>query len=393
MCADPPMMLAPPSEIERALKMLQQAESPLLITGKGAAYAGASPLLREFVEKTQMPFLPTPMGKGVIDDNHPLNSSSARSHVLRTADVILLVGARLNWILHYGQPPRFKRDVKFIHVEILPEEVGASVPAAVALVGHAKAICNQLVSGLAQIPVKVDPNSAWMQGIGEKAATSRALFRELSEDRSSPMNYYCALGIINKHMPQDAMIMNEGSDTMDIGRTVLMNSNPRARLDAASWGTMGVGMGQTMAMALVNPNPGCVAVFGDSAFGFSGMEFEVVTRLNLPVLIVIINNNGIGGFNPETYTDVRGSALDDSTESRLKYPAKSLTPSCRYEGIATALGATGVFVDTADDLEREFVKAASIRPFKPTIINCMINVRAGRGKSSPPPFAAVGAKL
>merc|ERR1719478_220521 len=105
------------------------------------------------------------------------------------------------------------------------------------------------------------------------------------------MNYYCALNIINTNIPaRDVAIQNEGSDTMDIGRTVLNNYLPRKRMDAATWGTMGVGMGQAIASALVCPNPGCVAVMGDSAFGFSGMEMEVVCRLQLPVIVVIINN-------------------------------------------------------------------------------------------------------
>merc|ERR1719506_2747791 len=129
-------------------------------------------------------------------------------------------------------------------------------------------------------------------------------------DRSAPMNYYCALGIINKHIPKDVVIVNEGSDTMDIGRTVLMNSLPRKRLDAGTWGTMGVGMGQAIAAALVHPEPGVMAVMGDSAFGFSGMEFEVVSRLQLPVVIVILNNNGIGANNPDDWVGATGSTAD-----------------------------------------------------------------------------------
>merc|ERR1712242_394452 len=140
--------------------------------------------------------------------------------------------------------------------------------------------------------------SEWLQNLAVESSRSRKLFVELSNDRSSPMNYYCALSIIDKLTPKDAVIMNEGSDTMDIGRTVLNNYLPRKRLDAGTWGTMGVGLGQSIAGALVHPDPGTVAVLGDSAFGFSGMELEVVCRLQLPVVIVIINNNGIGPMNP-----------------------------------------------------------------------------------------------
>merc|ERR1712087_854153 len=222
--------------------------------------------------------------------------------------------------------------------------------------------------------------SPWVARLQEEGKKSQAIFASHSSDRSSPMNYYCALGIINKHTPKDAIIMNEGSDTMDIGRTVLNNYFPRKRLDAATWGTMGVGTGQAIAAALVSPNPGCVAVMGDSAFGFSGMELEVIARYNLPVVIVIINNNGIGPMNP---TEFKGS----DTSKRLAYPAKSLTPECRYEHMATAFGVTGVFCSSADELEAAFTSAMATKPFKPTLINCMINTAVSRAKEAAPPFA------
>jgi 2-hydroxyacyl-CoA lyase 1 len=380
-CPNPPLVPALDSEIQRALACLASAKSPLLIVGKGAAYADAAPELTEFVSRTGIPFLPTPMGKGVLPDDHPLCSSPARSGALKGADVILLVGARLNWILHYGRPPRFQRGVKVIHVELLPEEIGHSIPAEVALVGHAKAISGQLVAGLSKTPVKVPADSPWIAQLEADKKKSQATFAAQAGNRSTPMNYYCALGIINKHTPKDAIIMNEGSDTMDIGRTVLNNYLPRKRLDAATWGTMGVGLGQTIASALVCSNPGCVAVMGDSAFGFSGMEFEVVCRLELPVIIVIINNNGIGAQNPTDYMGLAG------TEKKLQYPAKSLTPSCHYEGIAEAFGAKGVFCTTADELEAAFMQAVAIKPFKPTLINCMINTSVSRAKEAAPPFA------
>lgn len=172
---------------------------------------------------------------------------------------------------------------------------------------------------------------------------------------------------------------------MDIGRTVLNNYLPKKRLDAGTWGTMGVGMGQAIAAALCQPNPGCVAVLGDSAFGFSGMELEVVTRLKLPVVVVIINNNGIGPMNPAEW----GKA-DGDTAKRLRHPAKSLTPACRYERMAESFGCKGVFVSTADELQSAFSAAVAKKPFEPTVINCMISTTASRGKAAAPPFAAVG---
>ena len=191
--------------------------------------------------------------------------------------------------------------MKFIHVEVLPEEIDAGRKATIGLNGHAKAIMAQIVAEVKAQSLKLDKSSSWLKGVFEKKDQSVKIFTELMEDRTAPMNYYCALSIVNKYIPKDAIIVNEGSDTMDIGRTVLLNYEPKSRLDAGTWGTMGVGMGQAIAAALVKPNPGCVFVAGDSAFGFSAMEFEVVTRYQLPVVVVIINNNGIGAFNPDEY--------------------------------------------------------------------------------------------
>lgn len=323
------------------------------------------------------------MGKGVISDEHKMCSSSARSFVLKQADVILLVGARLNWILHYGMPPRYSENVKFIHIELLPEEIDAAKKSEIGLLGHAKAIMTQMLNKLPSESLQ-EEGSNWLESINKKKETSIAIFDELRSDRSSPMNYYCCLSIINDFIPKNAIIVNEGSETMDIGRTVLLNHEPKSRLDAGSWGTMGVGMGQAIAGALYKPDVGCIYVAGDSAFGFSAMEFEVVTRYNLPVIVVIVNNNGIGPFNPEDYYG------EPTVEGRLQHPVKSLAPQTRYEKIAIALGADGYFVETADDLEKIMKKVTKTVPFKPTVINCMISTTAMRGKPAAPPFAKIG---
>lgn len=274
--------------------------------------------------------------------------------------------------------------MKFIHIELLPEEIDSGRKATIGLNGHAKAIMNQILKELTVNPVHVKQDSSWMQGINDKKAKSIKIFEELRSDTKSPMNYYCALSIVDKHIPKNAIIVNEGSETMDIGRTVLNNYTPKSRLDAGSWGTMGVGMGQAIAAALVNPDPGCVFVAGDSAFGFSAMEFEVVTRYNLPVVVVIINNNGIGPWNPESYYG------ESTTTGRLQHPAKSLAPDTRYEKIAQALGAKGIFVKTAEELAAAMKEVTSTKPFKPAVINCMISTTAMRGKPAAPPFAKIG---
>src|SRR5499427_5581098 len=277
-CPDPPRIQAVPEDVERALDVLRRAERPLVIVGKGMAYSRAEDEVRKFIERTQLPFLASPMGKGVLPDTHPLSVGAARSHALQNADVVLLLGARLNWIMHFGLPPRFNKNVRIIQLDIAPEQIGQNAPTEVALLGDGKAIVAQLNKALEKREWVYPKDMPWHGAIAEKA----------------PANYYRALKDVAAWMPDNAIIIGEGASTMDIGRTQLFNSKPRHRLDAGSYGTMGVGMGFVIAAAVVNPHKPIVSVSGDSAIGFSGMEMETVCRYQLPVKIVVFNNGGIG---------------------------------------------------------------------------------------------------
>ena len=139
----PPMVL-PMTTVQATLALLKSAKTPLIIVGKGIGYARADSEMRAFINTTQIPFLATPMGKGVVPDNHPLNAGSARSFILQHADVVFVCGARLNWILHFGLPPRFSKNVKFIQLDVDPTEFGTNVTATIPLCGDAKTILGQL---------------------------------------------------------------------------------------------------------------------------------------------------------------------------------------------------------------------------------------------------------
>ena len=360
---DAPRFFADPASVEAAVAALKSAERPLVIVGKGAAYARAEDEVRAFIESTQLPFLATPMGKGVMPDDHALSVGAARSHVLQNADLVLLMGARLNWILHFGMPPRFNPDVRVIQMDIAPEEIGTNVPTEVALVGDAKAVTGQFNAALREQPWQFAAENTWRTGIAKKIADNQATTQVQFDDDSVPMNYYRVLREIRDILPRDAIIASEGANTMDIGRTVLPNFLPRHRLDAGSFGTMGVGLSFAIAAQAVNPGTRVVAVEGDSAFGFSGMEVEVACRYAMPITFIILNNNGISG-GPST--------ID---RSRPLLPM-ALLPKARYEKVIEAFGGDGYFVETTDQLRPTLEQALASN--KPNVVNIMINAQAQR---------------
>jgi len=360
---EPPRTFADPASVEAAVAALKSAERPLVIVGKGAAYAHAEDEVREFIESTQLPFLASPMGKGVMPDDHALSVGAARSHVLQNADLVFLMGARLNWIMHFGLPPRFNPDVRVVQMDIAPEEIGTNVPAEVALVGDAKAVTGQINAVLKEQPWQFGAENTWRTGIAKKIEENQAQTAPMFEDDSVPMNYYRVLREIRDVLPKDAIIASEGANTMDIGRTVLPNFLPRHRLDAGTFGTMGVGLSFAIAAQAVYPGKRVVAVEGDSAFGFSGMEVEVACRYNMPITFIILNNNGISG-GPSTIDP-------DRPVMPVAY-----VPQARYERVIEAFGGDGYFVETPDQLRPTLERA--LASGRPNVVNIMINAQAGR---------------
>ena len=361
---EPPRFQAAPESIEAALDVLESAERPLVVIGKGMAWSRAEDEVRAFIERTRLPFLASPMGKGVMDDGHPLSVGAARSHALREADVVFLMGARLNWIMHFGLPPRFSKDVRVIQLDLHPEEIGTNVPAEVALPGDGRAVTAQLNQALSHRQWFYPDDTPWRAALGENAGNNQASIEPMLHDDSTPMNYYRALRDVREWMPDDAIIVSEGANTMDIGRTQLPNSQPRTRLDAGTYGTMGVGLGFAIAAAAVRPDQPVVAVEGDSGFGFSGMEVETICRYGLKVKTVVLNNGGIGASAGEA-PNVEGTL-----------PPGALSRGARYDLMMEAFGGHGLHVEDPADLRAALDEALAFDG--PALVNVVIDPKAER---------------
>src|SRR5246127_2646314 len=364
-CPDPPRFQAPPENVDAALNMLERAERPLILVGKGMAWANAESEVRSFIEKTQVPFLRSPMGKGVMPDDHPLSVAAARTLALQNADVVFLMGARFNWIFHFGQPPRYAKDMKVIQLDIAPEEIGHNKATEVPLVGDGKAIMAQLNAALAGRQWFHPKDTPWRQMIAKKAEENAAQIRPQIHDDEAPANYFRALRDVAAWMPKNAILSAEGAGTMDIGLTQLNVANARSCLNAGTYGTMGVGLGQAIAAAVAEPNRPVIHLSGDSAIGFSGMEVETLVRYNFPVKIVVLNNGGIGPGMPE----IPENPMFNMKPNALIYGA-------RYDRMMEAFGGKGFFVENPKDLKGALDEAMNHRG--PALVNVVISQGSAR---------------
>src|SRR5438874_2671448 len=294
-----PRQIPAQDAVDRAIALLRSARRPLIILGKGAAYAQADADIRALIEKTGIPYLPMSMAKGLVPDTHEQSASAARSFVLPEADVVMLVGARLNWLLSHGKgktwggkTPKEAGGQKFIQIDISPQEADSNVRIDAPLVGDIGSCVSALLSGIGSGWPK--PPADWLNAIAERKNKNVAKMAETLAANPAPMNYHSALNVVRdivKANP-DAMLVNEGANALDFTRSIVDMYKPRKRVDVGTWGIMGIGMGYCVAAA-VTTGQQVIAIEGDSAFGFSGMEVETVCRYNLPVCVVVFNNNGV----------------------------------------------------------------------------------------------------
>ena len=356
-----PRQLPAPEAVDRAFTLLARAQRPLIVLGKGAAYAQADADIRAFVETTGIPFLPMSMAKGLLPDDHPQSVAAARSLALGKADVVMLVGARLNWLLGHGEPPHWSPDTTFIQADIEASEMDSNQPIAAPLVGDIgsvmEALADRAQSGQITVP------AAWSDELAaRKARNAQSMCERLAAD-PSPMRFYNALRVVRDVLAArpDVYVVNEGANALDITRDVIDMKLPRHRLDCGTWDVMGIGMGYAIAAAVETGAP-VVAIEGDSAFGFDGMEIETICRYQLPVTVVILNNGGV----------YRGDDVNNASQD----PAPTvLDPAAHHERLIEAFGGAGYHVTTPAQLSMALGKA--LASGKPALVDVVLDPSAG----------------
>jgi oxalyl-CoA decarboxylase len=354
--------------VRRAVEVLKGAKKPLVILGKGAAYAQADAELRKFIETTGVPYLSMSMAKGLLPDNHAQSASAARSYVLAEADVVMLVGARLNWLLSHGKGKTWgagsskeHANKKFIQVDISPTEADSNVAIDAPLVGDVGSVITALNQAIGTSWAK--PPAEWTGAIADRKDKNLTKMAETLAKDPSPMNFHSALNVVREKIKArpDVMLVNEGANALDFTRSIVDMYEPRKRLDVGTWGIMGIGMGFAVAAAVTTGKP-VIAVEGDSAFGFSGMEVETICRYNLPICIIVMNNNGV---YKGTDQNPRGGDMAPT----------QFVKDARYEMLMQAFGGVGVRAASPAELAKAIDEA--LASGKPTLINALIDEAAG----------------
>ena len=357
-----PRQIPAQDSVQRAVDLLKKAKRPLILLGKGAAYAQADAPIKALIESTGIPYLPMSMAKGLLPDNHPQSASAARSFVLAEADVVLLIGARLNWLLAHGKGKTWGGPKQFIQIDIAPTEIDSNVAIAAPLIGDIGSCVGELLRATRGGWNK--PDAEWTGAIQTRKDKNSAKMAAALEMNPSPMSFHSALRAIRdvlKTRP-DINVVNEGANTLDFARSIIDMYQPRKRFDSGTWGIMGIGMGYAIGAAVTSGLP-VVAIEGDSAFGFSGMELETICRYELPITTIIFNNNGVyrgTDVNPTGGSDVAPTVF---------------VKNARYDKMIEAFGGVGYHVSTPAEMTAALT--AAIAAGKPALINAVIDEAAG----------------
>ena len=357
-----PRVAGDPALVKEAVALLKGAERPLVITGTGIMWSGAMQELKEFVELTGIPFYTTPKGRGVIPEDHALSFLGARNRAWKEADVVLIVGTRLNFILGFGQAPRFAEDVKMIQVDIADEEIGRNRAVDVGIVGDAKMVLRQLIDE-ASDSFRGRDELAWLDTLRGHDQRSQEKMNAIMQAESSPMHPLRLCKEVRDFMDRDAIIVVDGHEILNFARQSVPTNAPGHRVNAGPNGCMGVAVPFGLGAKVAKPDTQVIVLSGDGSFGMNGMEIDTMVRKNIPAIIVISNNGGWAGAG------VMNAGRD------LGFS--------RYDEMAKVFGAHGEFVERPEDIRPALERA--IASGKPAVINVITDPSA---RSSTQSFAA-----
>lgn len=325
-------------DIETVLAMLETAQNPVLLTGSGILWSDAEEELQAWVEQTGLPFYTTPQGRGVIPEDHDYCYLTARSTAFREADLILIVGTRMNYMIGHAAPPRFNADAKIVRIDIDPEEIDTSPRLDHGIAADAKAALQQLLAA-SKGRLSPDRFQAWRDRLRGQNSTKTEEQEVVIGNDATPIHPLRLCKEVRDFIDRDGILCVDGQEILNYGRQSIPTFSPGHRLNSGCFGTMGVGLPFGVGAKIAKPDHQVVVLHGDGSFGLNAMELDTAVRHNVPILVVISLNGGWTG---------------DPDQSK---PGRNLGYT-RYDKMAEALGAHGEFVEDPNEIRPALERAA-----------------------------------
>jgi thiamine pyrophosphate-dependent acetolactate synthase large subunit-like protein len=352
---EPPRPVGDPGLIEEAVALLKQAKRPLVLTGSGILWSDASAALREFVDATGIPFCTTPQGRGVIPEDHPLSFPGARSKAFKEADVALIIGTRLNFIIGFGLPPRWAADVKMIQVDICHEELGRNRTIDIGVAGDARRVLEQLTAASRRV-FSSPLDLPWIDDLKQASRQNEKKAAALLNTDAVPIHPLRLCKEVRDFMGRDAILAVDGHEILNYARQSIPTHTPGHRINAGANGCMGVAVPYGLGAKVAKPDKQVIALSGDGSFGLNGMEMDTAVRHKIPILVVVSNNGGWAGIG--------------------EMPVRDLGFT-RYDRLAEVLGCHGEHVEKPDEIRPALERAqAAVYTGKSAVVNVMTDPRA-----------------
>jgi len=357
------LALGDPAMVERAIKLLAGARQPILLSGSGANWSDAGAAMRAFVEQTGIPFFTTPQGRGVIPEDHEYCYLTARNVAFREADLIVIVGTRINYVISHARAPRFGEHAKFVRIDIDPAEIASTPRLDVGLVGDARCIMEQL-NAANDGRIRPELFVAWRQHLAQ-AHRERQQAQEIALGTDQlPIHPLRLCKEIRDFIDREAILVVDGQEILNYGRQSIPCYAPRHRLNSGTFGTMGVGLPYAIGAQAARADRQVVCLHGDGSFGINAMELDTAVRHRLPVITVISLNAGW------------------MSDPKRAWVGRDLGFT-RYDRMAEALGCHAEFVEQPHDIRPALQRAsAAARKGVPALVNVKTdpNAKATTGR-------------
>ncbi len=337
--------------------LLKRAERPIMLTGSGILWSQADEALRKFIDATEIPFYTTPQGRGVVPEDHRCFFGHARSKAFKEADLVLVVGTRLNYVFSYGRPPRFSASATLVRIDNDPEEAATSQQAALTITADARMALTQLHEAVASagLPRRF---SAWREILAQEEGKRSQVFEQSIATSAVPIHPLRLCKEIRDFISRDTILVVDGQEILNYGRQTIPSFRPGHRLNSGPFGTMGVGMPFGVGAKAARPDRQVVVLHGDGSFGLNAMELDTAIRHRLPVLVVISLN---GGWTADPEQNKPGRNLGYT----------------RFDKIAEALGGHGEYVERPEDIRPALERAAkAVAEGKTALVNVVTDWRA-----------------